>query len=182
MAAGEWVPLHEFGTRFTIAAGTQIDIPFLDVAEWGPATEVVGAFEESEAWRLDRVVGQFLCYWAQGPSGSYLLDWPITVALRAGMQDLGTQAVVTAGTMNLPEVQNEKFYWKREFGQLGFPTAALDAFSMLDPVNNPWWSTVDVRPREVQRDRDMPVYTVLNTANQDLLFKHFWRMYVTKFN
>lgn len=149
----DWVPCNYWGGQRTVGLGSQLDIPLLDEDYIGDIALPDGVPEEGiQRMRVLRIVGQYDLYWQTTFTGS---DVPVHCRLWPGMVVDGPSTIVP-GDISLVENANARFWWERHHRAPVYPNSLHDSYAHMG------WSHLDIRPKQLLRDRELPVFSVRN--------------------
>ncbi len=156
MSRMDWVPCHEWGVRQTVPAIAQLDQPLMDPFLYGNP-EVEGRFEESASrYFVHRIVGIVSFDWVGTPSGGNVgliqeVIWPGLI------DNPSSGSVISPGFVNTASGINARLWFHRVKGSVN---TAL--FHDIDGDSNRWYSHIDITPKQVIDDGQIPLYSVYN--------------------
>lgn len=180
----EWVP-WDLGTPslgLSVGPNQTLQIAALNPGSW-QATEVVGRIEPFNRYFVHRIVGQIIidnnndeetisavnC--TIGP-GRYEVEGADTIFTKYGVSGQGS---VVTGTNWTGSLGNNEFWWYRRFGAMP-PLSTIGG----NPIEIPWWTCPDFKPKRVMETLETPVLMINNEDVASTLFFSFvMRMLVT---
>lgn len=181
----DWVPCQNYDRDVPIPAVSQTEFGLLNLASWNAPAEVIGDIEgEDDNYRILRIVGYWTVHAIQPqPSAGavYVRLWP-------GFQDQQSASLVTPGILTAGAIAtvdevglaaNEKWWWER-----------IMTASDVGPVTEPWSNLaggrqpfnymLDIKPSMSMTGSFVPTVSIQNNTDEDLEFRHRWRMLVRK--
>ncbi len=175
MAGMDWVPAFGWGTATGVGVNTQQDFTLMDIADQYTVGDVVGQIEESEIrYFVHRIVGQFAAYYTSTPlllNPTYFRIWPAPVNTE------GAPVATSPDFLDEADGVNPRIWWTR---QMRLGQAQND---MIDPTGvgiHPWWSTIDIQPKQVIEKYTTPVFSLFNADTQAVVNLRYWlRLLVT---
>ncbi len=170
----DWVPCFRWGVEQSVSPATQGDLALMDPALYSN-TEVEGQIDDRvNRYFVERIVGQLCFSWSDTPSGGELglvrsVIWPGIIT------NTQTGAFDTPGFIDDPSGVNARLWHIRHLF-----TTGTTRFGQLGSTSHPWWTTIDIRPRQVIDDGQLPILSVFNNdaGIADLEFTHYLRMLV----
>ncbi len=171
----DWVPCFGWGVEQTIGPNVQGEQPLMDIVDQYNVGDIVGLIEPSQIrYFVHRIVGQFSAHFIATPASlnvSHFRIWP------AWIDTTGAPQVVTADFLDEADGANARIWFERKM-RLG---QALN--EILDPTAtgvHPWWSNVDITPKQVIEKYHVLTFSVFNDeGTASMRFRHWFRMLVT---
>lgn len=150
----DWVPWN-FGvsqTPLSLTTGFVAQFPLLAPGQLDTA-QVSGVIEDQQRYFVHRIVGQYQMIGVEG-----LADATITIS-PGFLEVQGTDQVTTlwgtttyggtvAGAEWTAQLSNNEFWYFRH-------TKQFDTYG-FSPIEHPWWSTVDIKPKRVMSKAQAP--------------------------
>lgn len=169
----DWVPMQEWGTQLTVGPNLQLDHPLMDPAIYSD-TDVEGRFDDSPGrYFVNRIVGTCSVVWAATPTAGGLIHeciWPGII------DDPNLGLVISPGFIDDAAGQNPRLWWRRTK-----QSSSSSDFVDLNSLQNKWFSQIDITPRQVIDDGQIPLYSIINTDGQIALRVTLWlRLLLTK--
>ncbi len=149
----DWIPCYRWGLRNTVASATQFDLPLFRPTQYD-TDDVVGSFEDTPGrYFIHRIVGVMSMNFTLTPAEPLMHEciWPGLIT------DPTLGFVGSAGFIDEGSGANSKLWWRRT-------KAVRDTarFNDLDSVSNPWHFSVDIQPKSVIQDGQIPLYSIFN--------------------
>lgn len=172
MARMDWIPMAGWGIPFTVPALTQDELSLLEPDQY-EADAVIGRVEDSPLRMfIHRIVGQISAHYNSAPVTNNLM----TTRLWPGLADTSTVPFTTRtpGFLDESKAANPRLWFDRR--------RSLDTreFEDLTETAHPFWSTIDIAPKQVIEDGRIPVLSIFNHDTQASLDYQPWlRMLVT---
>jgi len=178
----EWVPwdLGAVSTVFAVPTAQVLQIAALD-PDTLQVTDTQGVIETYNRYFVHRLVGQFFIEpdLEQDTPGVTVMIGPGRLETQGAdtvqtMYGVSAQGGVVAGVTLLPELYNNEFWYIRHFRNLinGIPLGG-------QPIEHPWWTTFDIKPKRVMEKAESPVLMVENESGPTFDFRFYGRMLVT---
>jgi len=161
MAVGDWVPCRGYGFSTIISAvNPQADIVLVRHGqELDPADNPSAIVEMPDHILTMRVVGQMQII----ADDANAVPQTMCMRIRTALYDDATdQIAVYANDLFAEDGANEPFLWQRYVDL--FPDQRL-----LDVVNDPWWSAIDVRVKRLL-DRQTALVLTVQTSTTGRLY------------
>ncbi len=168
----DWVPCYRWGARQTAPINTQLDAPlFLPTQYDGP--EVVGRIDDSPGrYFIHRIIGMISHNWSGVDPDDGLIHeclWPGII------DDFAVGSVSSTGFCDEGTGANADLWWRRTKW-----TQSSTNFDDMSEVSEPWFNSVDIKPRRVIEDGQIPLYSMFNNDTILTLDVYLWlRLLVT---
>jgi len=157
MSKMDWVPCARWGERVSVPSGSQFDSALMQP---GLATDadVEGRFEETSGrYFVHRIVGVVSQDWSATPSGP--LSGVIHECIWPGLiDDPSIGGVIGPGFIDEAAGANARLWWRRTKHN-----SSVSAFADLNATSNRWFAHIDITPKQVIDDGQVPLYSILNT-------------------
>lgn len=166
----DWVVANTWGDTIICNALSDTFVSLMDPTAFMGA-EVVGRVETSpNKYFIHRIVGQYqLVYRDEDPAASRRIEhriWP-------GLYDTSLSTIHTPGLMTDSRTANSRLWFNRiqQPAQLQqTPFASID---------HPFWTHVDIKPKQVVDENRVPVWQLWNPSIVDVSFQHWVRLLVS---
>lgn len=175
----DWVPCTRYGTRIVQATGLTFAFPLYELPV---IADEVDRFEESQDLFIHRIVGTVGIGHLTAAGGA-----PVDTLNAWMWRIMPMQADLSAGTLDLPwdpavsmrdgasagSIANLRFWDERIGEDIGDSTAGTNN---LSPVDHPYWSHVDIRPKQKfgQRLNLWPTLVLENASASDSTLMIMW--------
>lgn len=188
----DWVPLLGYDANVVVPSVSQSDLPLFSTEFWSRQENVHGNIEDqTKSFKVLRIVGYWTVYANADPQnpqtppadgGCWVRIWP-------GFQDQRTSTIAVAGPLttmgvgNIDEVRraaNEKWWWERyrDSTDITGRESGNNVWADVTAYTHPWHVFTDIRPGYWCSEGMLPTVTIVNVTDEDLTFRHRWRMLV----
>ncbi len=172
MSRMDWVPCRAWGAQQSVPALTQGDLELMNIADSYGTAEVVGLIEASPVrYFVHRIVGM-IQVWSSGTPAAgdkvWTRIWPGFVETEV------VPTLITVDFIDEADGANARMWYQRI---RSLPRGEGDD---IGADNHPWWTSVDITPKQVIDKYMVPALSVFNdSATVGSSFRHYLRMLVT---
>lgn len=164
MGRMDWVPGGLFGEALTVGTGTIGQFTLYADREDSAASEF-DQYEDDNELFIHRIVGQ-MHYFSNIAENRALFE----VLIVPGLMDVdganspqtifGAGDVVAIGSGYDAEKANGRIWYHRKVATVD----SLANFGGLDAINHPWWTFIDIKPRQKIGINESPILVIINTG------------------